>query len=140
MPLRRRLLALVALVLGLCLLAGGVLTYWAGLRKIELEMSSAIEVGASSISDALSSIPTTGDPMTHLRRIVGSFDGDRHLVASLVAQDGSAVDVSHLKRPADPPPAWLLNCSFQKFIRGTSTCPAVSSSWAASSSKPIPTT
>lgn len=107
MPLRRRLLALVALVLGLCLLAGGALTYWAGLRKIELEMSSAIEVGASAISDALSSISTTGDPTAHLRRIVESFDGDRHLVASLVAQNGSTVDVSHLKRPADPPPAWL---------------------------------
>ena len=107
MPLRRRLLVLVALVLGACLLVGGALTYWAGLRKIELEMSSAIAVGSSTVTDALTSIETSGDPETQLLRMVGAFDGDRHIVARLIATDGAVKDVSHLKPPVDPPPAWL---------------------------------
>lgn len=107
MPLRRRLLVLVALVLGACLLVGGALTYWAGLRKIELEMSSAIAVGSSAVMDALSSIETSSDPTTQVIRIVGAFDGDRHLVARLVAPDGTVKSVSNLKPPVDPPPAWL---------------------------------
>lgn len=107
MPLRRRLFALVALVLGACLLVGGALTYWAGLRKIELEMSSAIAVGSSAVTDALSSIETSGDPATQLVRTVQAFDGDRHLIARLVGTDGTVKSVSRLKPPVDPPPAWL---------------------------------
>jgi two-component system sensor histidine kinase UhpB len=107
MPLRRRLLALVALVLALCLIAGGALTYWTGLRKIELEMSSAIEVGDSAVSDALTAIGASSDASAHLHRIVSSFDGDRHVAARLVSPDGTIVDVSRLKAPIDPAPSWL---------------------------------
>jgi two-component system sensor histidine kinase UhpB len=94
-------------VLAACLLVGGVLTYWAGLRKIELEMSSAIEVGNSAVTDALSGISMSDDAGAHLRRIIRSFDGDRHVIARLVAPDGSLEDISRLRIPADPPPAWL---------------------------------
>ena len=107
MPLRRRLLALVALVLALCLFVGGALTYWAGLRKIELEMSSAIEVGDSAVADALSAIGSSSDASAHLHRVVSSFDGDRHVVARLVAPGGTVVDISRLKAPVDPAPSWL---------------------------------
>ncbi len=107
MPLRRRLLALVALVLVLCLVAAGVLTYWHGLRKIDLEMSSAIAVGSSAISDALSTIGPNADAGVQLQRLVSSFDGDRHVVARLIAPDGSVVRTSRLKPPSDPPPHWL---------------------------------
>lgn len=106
MPLRRRLLALVALVLALCLVAGGALTYWQGLRKIELEMSSAIEVAGSAVGDAISTIGASGDSPAYLHRIITSFDGDRHVVARLVGLGGT-VDVSRLRPPVDPAPAWL---------------------------------
>jgi two-component system sensor histidine kinase UhpB len=45
--------------------------------------------------------------MQQLHRIVGSFDGDRHVLARLVAPDGSVRDVSRIRKPVDPPPAWL---------------------------------
>jgi len=107
MPLRRRLLALVALVLALCLVAGGALTYWQGLRKIELEMSSAIEVADSAVGDAMSTIGASPDAAAYLHRIITSFDGDRHVVARLMAPDGKVVDASRLRRPVDPAPTWL---------------------------------
>jgi two-component system, NarL family, sensor histidine kinase UhpB len=107
MPLRRRLLALVALVLALCLVGGGALTYWYGLRKIDLEMTSAIDVASSSVSDALSTVNAGADASAQVRRIVSSFDGDRHVVARLVAAHGTVISTSRLAKPADPPPRWL---------------------------------
>jgi len=107
MPLRRRLLALVALVLALCLVGGGVLTYWYGLRKIDLEMTSAIDVASSSVSDALSTLAAGSDANAQVQRIISSFDGDRHVVARLVSPNGTVIKASRLQKPADPPPRWL---------------------------------
>lgn len=107
MPLRRRLLMLVALVLALCLVAGGTLTYWHGLRKVDLEMSSAIEVGSSAVSDALSTIGSSADARAQVHRLMSSFDGDRHIFVRLLSPDGKVIDASRLQQPADPPPNWL---------------------------------
>ncbi|MFT3731249.1 MAG: HAMP domain-containing protein [Hyphomicrobium sp.] len=107
MPLRRRLLALVALVLALCLVGGGVLTYLYGLRKINLEMSSAIEVASTAVSDALSDFGSNAPEDSQVQRIISSFDGDRHIVARLIAPDGTVVSASRLEKPKDPPPNWL---------------------------------
>ena len=107
MPLRRRLLALVALVLGLCLIGGSALNYWYGLRKVDLEMSSAIEVAASAVSDALLSVTSGTDTSAQVQRIVASFDGDRHVIARLLSPDKKVISSSALERPTDPPPQWL---------------------------------
>jgi len=107
MPLRRRLLAFVALVLALCLLAGGALSYWNGLRKVDLEMSSAVDVAASAVSDALLTITAGSDARSQVLRLVSSFDGDRHVKVSLISRDGKFVHASRLLPPADPPPRWL---------------------------------
>lgn len=107
MPLRRRLLALVALVLALCLTGGGVLTYLYGLRKVDLEMSSAIEVASSAVSDALATVVPGADANAQVRRIISSFDGDRHIIARLVAPSGKITITSRLQKPTDPSPRWL---------------------------------
>jgi two-component system sensor histidine kinase UhpB len=107
MSLRRRLLALIALLLAASLLGGGVLTYWQGTRKIELEMSSAIAVGDNALHDAV--LPLLPGPISdrQVERIVSSFDGDRHLLARLVAADGTTRLKSSVRQPADPAPRWL---------------------------------
>jgi two-component system sensor histidine kinase UhpB len=107
MPLRRRLLALVALVLALCLIGGGALTYWFALRKIDLEMSSAMEVASSAVSDGLPSVGLSTDALAQAHKLISSFDGDRHIVARLVAPKGEVIRTSSLEKPGDPPPAWL---------------------------------
>lgn len=107
MPLRRRLLLLVFLVLAISLIGGGALTYWHSVGKIETEMQSAREVGESAVRDALSSITTSSDASQHLRRIVSSFDGDRHLRVSHVGADGTLIATSRVSKPTDPPPSWL---------------------------------
>jgi two-component system sensor histidine kinase UhpB len=107
MPLRRRLLLFTSLVLALCLVAAGALTYWQGLRKVELEMTSAIEVANSAVGDAVSAAGGNLATPAYLRRIVRSFDGDRHIVARLLDSNGNVVAVSRLRRPPDAAPSWL---------------------------------
>lgn len=107
MSLRRRLLASVTLMLVASLLAGSALTYWHALRKIELEMSSALTVGDNALRDAL--MPLLPGPLTdsQLQRIVSSFDGDRHLRARLESYDRKTAVASRVRQPTTPPPAWL---------------------------------
>jgi two-component system sensor histidine kinase UhpB len=82
------------------------MTYWQALQKIELEMSSAIEVAESAGGDAMATLSVAPEPTAYLHRLVTSFDGDRHVVARLVGPNGT-VDVSRLRPPADPAPQWL---------------------------------
>ena len=107
MPLRRRLLVFISLVLLACLLGGGALTYWQGVRKIELEMSSAITVGENAVRDSI--LPLSEGPITsaQIQRVIGSFDGDRHLSARVENDAGALTTASKLRPPADPAPAWL---------------------------------
>ncbi|HPG88437.1 MAG TPA: histidine kinase [Hyphomicrobium sp.] len=109
MPLRHRLLALIAILLVASLLGGSILTYWHGLKKIELEMSSAVAVAENAVRDAV--LPLLPGPIqdTQIDRIVSSFDGDRHVRARFVTDDGNALYQSHVLMPKDPAPQWLIN-------------------------------
>ena len=107
MSLRHRLLALIVVLLAASLLVGSVLTYWHGLQKIELEMSSAISVGENAVRDAVVPLVNRPIPAEQLQRIISSFDGDRHVRASLLTSDGNVRLQSHVKMPADPAPHWL---------------------------------
>jgi two-component system, NarL family, sensor histidine kinase UhpB len=108
MSLRRRLLAIIALVLLASLLGGGALTYWHGNRKIALEMSSAISVGDNAVRDAL--LPLLPGPITdsQLARIVTSFDGDRHLRAQHIEPSGNVALQSRVQPPSNAAPNWLV--------------------------------
>lgn len=107
MSLRRRLLAFITLLLVASLFGGGLLTYLHGERRVELEMSSALSVGDSAIRDAL--LPMLSGPIKEdqLRRVISSFDGDRHLKARLLGSDGSLRAESRVRPAQEPAPQWL---------------------------------
>ena len=109
MPLRHRVLALIAVLLVASLLGGGLLTYWHALQKVEVEMSSAIVVGENSARDAM--IPLLPGPvaLNDIERIVTAFNGDRHVRADYVAADGKILLQSRVRPPPAPPPDWLLD-------------------------------
>lgn len=109
MPLRRRLIILIALVLCLSLLIGGALTYWHAVKKIDVEMTSAITAGESTLKDALASLAKATDPEHQISLMIRSFDDERHLRARFVRSAGTQALTSAVKPPADPPPAWLLS-------------------------------
>jgi two-component system, NarL family, sensor histidine kinase UhpB len=107
MSLRRRILAIIALLLAASLAVGGVLTYLHGTRKIDLEMSSAIAVADNALREAVAPMLTGPISDLQLARIIASFDGDRHVQARVVSTDGSTRFVSHVRQPQDPAPGWL---------------------------------
>jgi two-component system, NarL family, sensor histidine kinase UhpB len=107
MTLRHRLIALIALVLPLSLLAGGLLTYWHAVRKVETEMAAALTFGESSARDAIASLALSADPVQQLARVVASFTGERHLRVSHIGADGSIISTSKVSSPSQPPPSWL---------------------------------
>lgn len=107
MQLRHRLLISITIVLLVSLLTGAVLSYWTAVRKIDLEMSSALAVGEGTVRDALTVLAAAPAPQAQLATLIGSFDGDRHLQATLVSADGKKIQESQVREPTDPPPQWL---------------------------------
>ncbi|MGQ0456786.1 MAG: histidine kinase [Hyphomicrobium sp.] len=107
MTLLRRLLVLISTVLLASLIAGGALTYWHGVNKIDVEMDAAVSVAESAIAESLSHLPESKDPQGDLARIVAAFDGDRHVRARWIAPDDAVIKESRVGAPADPAPEWL---------------------------------
>lgn len=107
MTLRQRLLAVISIILLISLIGGSVLTYWQSVRQVALEMSAAINVGESTVNDAIANLSQSNDAEQQVARIVAAFDGDRHLSARLVASDGSERLASRIKPAAAPAPSWL---------------------------------
>ncbi|HEY4213918.1 MAG TPA: HAMP domain-containing protein [Steroidobacteraceae bacterium] len=97
----------IATVLIATLVFGGVLVYWHAIRKVDTEMSAAIEVGRNTVNNAVDDLGETPNPERQLRLLVADFDGDRHLRAKLIAADGAAISQSTPLRPADAPPLWF---------------------------------
>lgn len=107
MSLRRRLLAFITLLLAASLVGGGLLTYFSGVRRVELEMSSALSVGDNAMRDAL--LPMLSGPIKEeqLQRVIASFDGDRHLRARFIGRDGGVHAESKVREASHPAPRWL---------------------------------
>ncbi len=107
MPLRRRLMSLIALVLLLSLAVGSLLTYWQAVRKVDIEMTSAIAAGESTVRDAIVTLGEVANPQRQLALFIGSFDDERHIRASLIKTSGELALSSRVRPPAEPAPPWL---------------------------------
>ncbi len=107
MSLRRRLLALIVLILPLSLLAGGLLSYVYALSVVENELTAALDLAGSTIRESVSQMQTSTESDQHLVRVVTSFDNDRDVEVSLVGPDGQIVKKSRSMPAAPPAPEWL---------------------------------
>jgi two-component system sensor histidine kinase UhpB len=92
------------MVLMVSLLAGATLTYEHAASKVRTEMNAALSVGRRVAQNAVDNSADQTDPERRLARIVGVFNGDRHLRAVLT--DGGRILLqSTLQPPQDPAPA-----------------------------------
>ena len=107
MTLRRRLLVLIALVLPLSLLAGGLLTYLYSVRLVQNEMTVAVEHGEATVREVVESIHNTPDATSQIARLVASFDNDHDIRVSHISNDGKVVAASRLAPIWNLPPEWL---------------------------------
>jgi two-component system sensor histidine kinase UhpB len=107
MPLRIRLIALFALVLLVSITAGSMLVGWHAARSVQTELRAALDVGAKTVRNGFDDL-AGADDQKGLRRLVATFNGNRHVRANLLDRHGVPVAVSRLAVPSLAVPAWFL--------------------------------
>jgi two-component system, NarL family, sensor histidine kinase UhpB len=90
MPMRFRLIALVAVALMIGLALGAAVTLFNSSRSVRAEMASALLVAKQSIDNVIRGIDHSPDPRRELDDLVDSFKGSRHLRVSSTAADAAA--------------------------------------------------
>ncbi|MDE1150770.1 MAG: histidine kinase [Azospirillaceae bacterium] len=117
MSLRIRLVLSIALLLLVSLATGGAAAWLRAEHSVRTEMEAALSVGQHTVASALSHLaqrPVGANPaedadmVAALTRLVGAFDGDRHLRVSLRGARGGAVATSTVAVPDHPAPGWFI--------------------------------
>ena len=109
MTLRVRLIVLVAFVLLVSVLLGGMLAWWHAAQSARTEMQAALLSGEHRVRDSIAYLPEVADREGDLRRLIATFNGDRHVRAALVDPRGQTAARSILSTPLHPPPDWFVN-------------------------------
>ena len=109
MTLRVRLIVLVAFVLLVSVLLGGMLAWWHAAQSARTEMQAALLSGEHRVRDSIAYLPEVADREGDLRRLIATFNGDRHLRAALLNAQGQSVVDSVLSVPLHPTPDWFFD-------------------------------
>ncbi|HUZ12802.1 MAG TPA: histidine kinase [Caulobacteraceae bacterium] len=106
MSLRARIVAAIALVLVLGSALGLAFGGWHARQWLRAELTSARTSGELTVAAAFAELPRSPAPRAGLVQLIGAFDDNRHLQASLLAPDGRALATS-TPAPSPAPPAWF---------------------------------
>lgn len=106
MSLRLRVVAAIALVLLLSAAVGASLAGWRARQALHEEFAAALTGGRQTVQSAYEDLPRSDHQDRDLRQLIATFDGNRHVVATLLDQTGRAIAVSRAS-PAAPSPAWF---------------------------------
>jgi two-component system, NarL family, sensor histidine kinase UhpB len=109
MTLRVRLIVLVAFVLLVSVLLGGMLALWHAAQSARTEMEAALLSGEHRVRDSMVYLPEVADREGDLRRLIATFNDDRHVRASLMNAHGKSVAQSVLSTPRNPTPEWFFD-------------------------------
>ncbi len=120
MPLRMRLIALIGLLLLVSVLCGSALIAWHAANSVRIELRAALDVGANAARNAIEEMshagaragapPEQGAPPNDkaLRHLISTFNGNRHVRATLTGARDQPIAVSELFVPAQPAPGWFV--------------------------------
>jgi two-component system sensor histidine kinase UhpB len=107
MSLRARVMTLVALML-LISVSIYVAISWSGARSdLAAELGAARTGGLQTVRSAFEDLPQSDHRERDLRQLVATFDGNRHLVAAVVAPSGRVRMRSEGAMPRKAAPAWF---------------------------------
>jgi two-component system, NarL family, sensor histidine kinase UhpB len=104
MSLKFRVLGSIAALLILALCAGAILLSVHAHALVDLEVRTAFNGSVKSVRDTLRS---DVEHTVTLREVVSSFQGQRHVRAALVNENGKVIVQSQIGRLANPAPAWF---------------------------------
>ena len=108
MSLRIRLIASILIVLLLSLCAGGLAAWWHAIRSVRTEMQAALGVAAQTLRNGIDVLPASGDRREDLRRLVLSFNGDRHVRVVLRDAGDRTLVASIVPALAPDVPQWFV--------------------------------
>jgi len=106
MSLRARIVAAIALVLLVSALAGAGLAAWRTQQALREELSAAMTGARQTVAGAFEDLPRSDHAQRDLVQLIGAFDGNRHVRATLTNAAGHRLAASTMQ-PADPAPAWF---------------------------------
>jgi two-component system sensor histidine kinase UhpB len=107
MPLRLRLIVLIALVLLVSLGCGSVLVGWHAAGSVRTELRAALDVGTQTIRNGVDELGRSDDRARALRRLVATFNGNRHVRAILLDARDQPLAASSLFAPTQNVPGWF---------------------------------
>ncbi len=107
MSLRLRLIVSFAIPLAFSLVFGCMLVSWHATRSVRTELTAALEVGRQSVHAGMEELSLAGDPGHDLRSLIRTFDGNRHVRATLLGPSGTVLVQSRLLSPAASVPGWF---------------------------------
>lgn len=107
MKLRMRLILLVGAVLLVSLAGGSTLVVWHAAGRVRTELQAALNVGAKTVRNGYDDLARSADPPAELRRLVATFNGNRHVRATWLDGQDQPVVVSRLFVPTEPAPRWF---------------------------------
>ncbi|HXA26563.1 MAG TPA: HAMP domain-containing protein [Acetobacteraceae bacterium] len=107
MPLRVRLIALIGLMLLASLACGSVLVGWHAASSVRTELRAALDVGANTIRNGLGELVHPDDGADELRHLVSTFNGNRHVRATLLDARDQPLAASVLFVPTQQVPGWF---------------------------------
>src|SRR5277367_7183217 len=107
MPLRIRLIALIGLVLLVSLACGSVLVAWRAAHSVRTELRAALDVGTKTIRNGIDELAAPQGDENELRHLIRTFNGNRHVRATLLDARDQPIATSRLLVPSDPAPGWF---------------------------------
>ncbi len=107
MSLRARVVLLIGLVLLTGVLAGSLFAGFQARRGLAEELNAGMAGARQTVAGAYEDLGRSDHPSRDLRQLTATFDGNRHVRATLVAMDGAVVAASSVVKPKTPAPAWF---------------------------------
>lgn len=105
MSLQWRVLGSIALLLVLTLLCGGTYLVLHARSVVRIEVHTAFHGAERSVRDTIRS---NVEHTVTLRQVVASFEGQRHVRAALVNEDGKVIVQSRISPLDAPAPGWFV--------------------------------
>jgi two-component system sensor histidine kinase UhpB len=106
MSLRFRVVAAIAVLLLTGSVVGTALAGWQANQVLREELAAALAGGRQAVAGAYASLPRSDNPSRDLDRLVAAFDGDRHLIATLLDRR-KRVELRSRPLSVRPAPAWF---------------------------------
>ena len=107
MSLRARVVALIGLVLLIAMLMGALVAGYQVRQALGAELAAGLGGARQTVETAFEDLPHSDHAARDLRQLVATFNGNRHVRATLLDARGRPAWTSRFNASGDPAPRWF---------------------------------